>query len=433
MLAPNLTGPTGSGAVRGATAALVVLATTFFMWGFVTVLNDVLVPHLRSVFSLTYTETLLIQFVFFGTYFLLTLPGSKLIEWVGYKWSVVVGLTITSMGAVIFVPAATLPSYPVFLAALFVVASGITILQVAANPYVALLGSPETSSRRLNLVQAFNSLGTAVAPFVGGMLILANSVGGGSMEGAVLTEADRIADALAVRGPYIGIACLLAVLAMFIAFWPLPRPAAENMPEGTPQGRVITKPRLMLGVGAIFFYVGAEIAVGSFLTNYISSPGVGNMTHADAAFYVTLFWSGAMVGRFVGAGIMRFVPPWALLGFNAIAAAALILLSLSTTGQVALWSIVLVGLMNSIMFPTIFTLAIQGLGHLTQRGSGLLIMAIVGGALVPLLQAAIADAAGLTISFIVPVACYLYVLLFAWTCRKSVADAGDSTSPAVTH
>jgi FHS family L-fucose permease-like MFS transporter len=432
MLGPQGANDVGGGPIRGATAALAVLATTFFMWGFVTVLNDVLVPHLKSVFALTYTETLLIQFVFFGTYFLLALPGSKLIEWVGYKWSVVVGLAITALGAVIFVPAATLPSYPVFLTALFVVASGITILQVAANPYVALLGSPETSSRRLNLVQAFNSLGTAVAPFAGGMLILANSVGGGSMEGAVLTDADRIADALAVRGPYIGIACLLATLAVIIALWPLPHPPSEKAPEGVVQGRVITKPRLMLGVGAIFFYVGAEIAVGSFLTNYIAGPSVGNMTHADAAFYVTLFWTGAMVGRFLGVGIMRVVPPWALLGFNAIAAAALILLSIATTGQVALWAIVAVGLMNSIMFPTIFTLAIEGLGHLTQRGSGLLIMAIVGGALVPLLQAAIADSAGLLISFLVPVACYAYVIFFAWTCRRPVANTDEPIATSVT-
>lgn len=432
MLAPNVAGSTGSGVVRGATAALVVLATTFFMWGFVTVLNDVLVPHLKSVFALTYTETLLIQFVFFGTYFLLALPGSKLIEWVGYKWSIVVGLGVTSAGALMFVPAASLPSYPLFLGALFVLASGITILQVAANPYVALLGSPETSSQRLNLVQAFNSLGTAIAPFAGGMLILANSVGGVSMEGHVLTEAERMADALAVRAPYVGIALLLAALACFIALWPLPRPAAENTPETAQHGRVLSKPRLMLGVGAIFFYVGAEISVGSFLTNYISSANVGNMTHADAAFYVTLFWSGAMVGRFLGAGIMRFVPPWALLGFNSIAAGCLILLSLATTGQVALWSIVLVGLMNSIMFPTIFTLAIQGLGHLTQRGSGLLIMAIVGGALVPLLQAAVADGIGLTISFLVPVACYLYVMYFAWRCRTPVADSGEEAQALVT-
>lgn len=432
MLAPNVAGSTGNGIVRGATAALVVLATTFFMWGFVTVLNDVLVPHLKSVFALTYTETLLIQFVFFGTYFLLALPGSKLIEWVGYKWSIVIGLGVTSAGALMFVPAASLPSYPLFLGALFVLASGITILQVAANPYVALLGSPETSSQRLNLVQAFNSLGTAIAPFAGGMLILANSVGGVSMEGHVLTEAERMADALAVRAPYVGIALLLAALAFFIALWPLPSPAAENTPETAQQGRVLSKPRLMLGVGAIFFYVGAEISVGSFLTNYISSANVGNMTHADAAFYVTLFWSGAMVGRFLGAGIMRFVPPWALLGFNSIAAGCLILLSLATTGQVALWSIVLVGLMNSIMFPTIFTLAIQGLGHLTQRGSGLLIMAIVGGALVPLLQAAVADGIGLTVSFLVPVACYLYVLYFAWRCRTPAADSGKEAQASVT-
>ena len=414
---------------RAVTAGLAVMATTFFMWGFVTVLNDVLVPHLRSVFELNYKQTLLIQFVFFGTYLLLALPGARLIEWVGYKHAVVIGLLITASGAVIFVPAASLPSYPLFLTGLCVLASGITILQVAANPYVALLGPAATSSSRLNLVQAFNSLGAAIAPYVGGVLILANSVGGTSLEGTVLTAEERMADALAVRGPYMWIAMVLVALALVIARWPLPNPARENIPEGHTGESVLRKPRLMLGVGAIFFYVGAEIAVGSFLTNYISSARVGNMTHADAAFYVTLFWSGAMVGRFIGSGIMRIVPPYALLTVNAFAAAVLILVSISSSGSIALWSIVLVGLMNSIMFPTIFTLAIEGLGHLTQRGSGLLIAAIVGGAVMPLLQAAVADSAGLVISFLVPLACYAYVLLFAVLCRRPVHGVPVHSTP----
>jgi FHS family L-fucose permease-like MFS transporter len=396
-------------------AGLAVLATIFFMWGFVTVLNDVLIPHLKSVFELNYKKTLLIQFVFFSTYFVMALPGAKLIEWFGYKHAVALGLAITGAGAFVFVPAATYASYPMFLSGLIVLASGITVLQVAANPYVAIIGPPETASSRLNLVQAFNSLGTAVAPTFGGVLILAHSAGGTAAAGAVLTESERLADALAVRVPYIGIALLLFALSAVIAAWKLPQPSAAARPDEHVNDSVWRHPRLVLGIGAIFLYVGAEIAVGSFLINYISGARVGNMTHAQASFYVTLFWSGAMTG-----------PPAALLAWHSLGAIVLVLLSVAMSGKVALWSIVLVGLMNSIMFPTIFTLAVEGLGQLTQRGSGLLIMAIVGGAVVPLVQAAIADVYGLRIAFLVPTLCYVYVLYFAKRCA-SVSAPGKAS------
>lgn len=417
-IATTSTGPGGVTNVRQYRAGLTILATIFFMWGFVTVLNDVLIPHLKSVFELNYTQTLLIQFVFFSTYFIMALPGAKLIEWFGYKNAIALGLAIAGAGAFVFVPAATLASYPLFLSGLFVLASGITILQVAANPYVAIIGPPETASSRLNLVQAFNSAGTAVAPTFGGVLILAQSTSGTSAADAVLTEAQRLADALAVRAPYIGITVLLLVLSVVIALWRLPQLSAENRPDDHVSDSVWRHPRLVLGIGAIFLYVGAEIAVGSFLINYISSPRVGDMTHEQASHYVTLFWFGAMAGRFFGSALMRFRPPAQLLAWQSVGAFLLIVLSVATTGKVALWAIVLVGLMNSIMFPTIFTLAIGGLGHLTQRGSGLLIMAIVGGALIPLLQAAIADWHGLRFAFLVPAFCYLYVLYFAQYCRK---------------
>lgn len=389
------------------------------MWGFVTVLNDVLIPHLKSVFELSYTQTLMIQFVFFGTYFVMALPGAKLIEWLGYKYAIAAGLAITGVGALGFVPAASLASYNLFLGSLIVLAAGITVLQVAANPYVAIIGPAETASSRLNLVQAFNSLGTAVAPAFGGLLILGNSVGGTSANDAVLTNAQRLSDALAVRAPYIGIALLLFALAVTIAFWRLPSLAAQAVPDDHVDDSVWRHRRLVLGIGAIFVYVGAEISVGSFLINYVSEPGVGNMTHAAAAFYVTLFWSAAMVGRFAGSAVMRHVQPGTLLAINASCASALILLSILTTGSAALWSIILVGLMNSIMFPTIFALAIGGLGHLTQRGSGLLVMAIVGGALIPLFQAFVADSYGLRIAFLIPAACYLYIFYFARACRRT--------------
>lgn len=399
-------------------AGLAILATVFFMWGFVTVLNDVMIPQLKSVFELNYTETLMIQFVFFSTYFLIALPGAKLIEWVGYKYAIAIGLGVTGAGALMFVPAAMLALYPLFLSAFFVLAAGITTLQVAANPYVAVIGPPETASSRLNLVQAFNSLGTAVAPAFGGWLILGRSVGGTSIHSAVLTQGQRMSDVLVVRWPYFGIGFVMFALACTIALWRLPELSAEDLPDDRVNDSVFRHRRLVVGLGAIFLYVGAEIGVGSFLINYISSPTVANVPHADASFYVTLFWSGAMLGRFVGSGVMRFVAPALLLGLQAVAAASLILISINTSGHISLWAILLVGLMNSIMFPTIFALAIAGLGHLTQRGSGLLIMAIVGGAIVPLIQAAIADRAGLRMAFLVPVVCYLYVILFAWTCCR---------------
>jgi FHS family L-fucose permease-like MFS transporter len=404
--------------------ALAILATVFFMWGFITVLNDVLIPHLRSVFDLNYAQATLVQFVFFGTYFLISLPAAKLLERLGYQRTISVGLATTGVGALIFIPAATLPSYGVFLAGLFVLASGITTLQVAANPYVALLGPPATASSRLNLVQAFNSLGTTVAPVFGGLLILSQTTSGTAEMGAeALTLAERTADALAVRVPYVGIAVVLFLLSLVIFFWRLPA-ISTRAEKSRDAGSIWSQARLLLGLGAIFFYVGAEIAVGSFLINYISSADVVPMSHAAAAFYVTLFWGGAMTGRFLGSAIMRKVAPAIVLASVSVGAAALLAVTMGTSGWIALWAIVFVGLMNSIMFPTIFTLAIEGLGTLTARGSALLIMAIVGGALIPLLQGIIADAHGLSISFLVPMLCYVYVLGFAAHCMRRPVVGG---------
>ena len=391
------------------------------MWGFITVLNDVLVPHLRSVFALSYTEATMIQFVFFGTYFLAALPSAWILERLGYKRSIAGGLFTTAAGALLFLPSATLPSYGLFLCGLFILASGITMLQVAANPYVAMLGPPETASSRLNLVQAFNSLGTTVAPFFGGLLILANSTSGTSDAGRVLTHAERLQDALAVRPPYAGIAAVLVMLGLLILMWNFPRLETRREEEGGTGPSLLREKRLLFGIGAIFFYVGAEIAVGTFLINYISSAHVVPMTHSEAAFYVSLFWGGAMTGRFLGAGLMRSVLPSLLLGAAALGAALLLGTTILSAGWVALWAVVLVGLMNSIMFPTIFTLSIEGLGDRTARASAYLIMAIVGGALVPLLQGVVADCFGLAASFAVPFLCYFYVAAFAFHCRRHPA------------
>ncbi len=399
--------------------ALSILACVFFMWGFITALNDILVPHLKAVFELSYARSMLIQFVFFGAYFLMALPGAKLLERTGYKPAIALGLLTTGLGALIFVPAATLPSYGVFLTGLFVLATGITILQVAANPYVTLLGPPATASSRLNLVQAFNSLGTTVAPVLGGALILGHSVSGTTVNGAgVFSLAQRMADALAVRAPYIGIAAVLFGLAGIIAAWRLPALPARPDARARGQDSVWRHPRLVLGLGAIFFYVGAEVSVSSFLINYISSVRVGDMSHAAASSYVSLFWGGAMLGRFAGSAIMRHVPAPNMLACVALGAIALLATTMLASGHLALWAIVCVGLMNAIMFPTIFSLAIDGLGSLTAQGSALLIMAIVGGALIPFLQGLLADHLGLRLAFVLPVACYAYIFFFALRCSQ---------------
>jgi FHS family L-fucose permease-like MFS transporter len=396
--------------------ALAILAAVFFMWGFITALNDILTPHLKAVFDLTYARAMLVQFVFFGAYFLMALPAAKLLERTGYKNAIALGLVTTGAGALVFVPAATVPSYGLFLGGLFVLATGITTLQVAANPYVTLLGPPETAPSRLNLVQAFNSLGTTVAPTIGGSLILGHSVSGTAVNAAVFTLSQRMADAATVRAPYIGIALVLLVLAAVIFFWRLP--ALSTRPEALVQDSVWRHKRLVAGLGAIFFYVGAEVSVSSFLINYISSPRVGAMSHAAASAFVSLFWGGAMLGRFAGSGVMRFLPAPSVLAAVALGAVALLATTMLTAGHVALWAVVLVGCMNSIMFPTIFSLAIDGLGNLTARGSALLIMAIVGGAVVPLLQGVCADHFGLRSAFLLPLGCYVYVLFFAGLCRR---------------
>jgi FHS family L-fucose permease-like MFS transporter len=402
-------------------AALAILTSVFFMWGFITALNDILVPHLKAVFALSYAQSSLIQFTFFGAYFLMALPAAFVLQLTGYRQAIALGLVTTGIGALIFVPAATIPSFGVFLAGLFVLATGITILQVAANPYVTLLGPAATASSRLNLVQAFNALGTTVAPALGGALILRHSASGTAVNAAaVFTAAQRVADALAVRAPYIGIAIVLFLLAGIIFLRRLPALATKPAPREAGQDSVWQHSRLVLGLGAIFFYVGAEVSVSSFLISYISSARVGDMSHAAAASYVSLFWGGAMLGRFAGSGVMRRIPAPSVLAAVAIGATLLLATTMLAAGQVALFAIVAVGLMNSIMFPTIFSLAIEGLGKLTAQGSALLIMAIVGGAVVPLLQGVLADHLGLRIAFLLPLACYLYILVFALQCRRPV-------------
>ncbi len=402
-------------------AALAVLATVFFMWGFATVLNDILVPHLKAVFSLNYGESLLIQFVFYLGYLLMSLPAAKLLERIGYKPSIIVGLLGMSASALLFVPAAAFASFGVFLIALFLLASAITLLQVAANPYVAVIGAPATASSRLNLVQAFNSAGTTVAPIFGGILILGRSTGGTAGPGEVaLTAAQRAADAQAVKLPYVLIAAVLVALAVLVWRVRMPDLAAENRRaarEERSKHSLWRHPNLVFGVPAIFIYLIAEIGIGSTLVNFISLPRIGAMSHADAAQYLALFWGGAMAGRFIGSFAMRTVSPERVLAAVSIGALILTLTAVLSQGHLAMWCLIAVGLCHSVMFPTIFTLGIKDLGPLTEEGSGLLIMAIAGGAL-SALQGVIADHIGLQLSYLLPAACYVYVLFYAiWGSR----------------
>jgi len=400
--------------------ALSLLATLFFMWGFITVINNTLLPHLRSVFELNYTQTTLIESVWFIAYFVASIPSAKLIERIGYQKSLVIGLLVMAAGALGMMLAASIPSYGVTLAMLFIIASGITLLQVAANPYVAVVGKPETASSRLNLVQAMNSAGTMLAPLFGAYLILGRSTGGTVKEGTLLTQAERLADAHSVILPYGLVAMVLVVLAVVIARFPLPA-------MGSSMSRVAKEERrhhslwrhrnLVFGVPAIFIYLIAEIGVANLFVNFVSQPDIANLTHEQAGRYLTFLWGGMMVGRFLGSAIMQKMPAEQVLAAFSIGAFIVMIVTVFTTGPVAMWSLILVGFFHSIMFPTIFTLGIKGLGPLTEEGSGLLIMAIAGGALV-IVQGWLADRYGLQWSFLLTAACELYVLFYAlWGAR----------------
>ncbi|MDQ8755189.1 sugar MFS transporter [Sphingosinicella sp. LHD-64] len=404
--------------------ALTLLASLFFMWGFITVINNTLLPHLRSVFELNYTQTTLIESVWFIAYFVASIPSARLIERVGYQKAMVVGLLAMAAGALMMVPAARLPSYEVVLVALFVIASGITLLQVAANPYVAVVGPPETSSSRLNLVQAFNSFGTTLAPLFGGYLILGRSKGGTSEAGVALTAAERYADAQSVILPYIIVAAVLVILAVVIARFPLPAMGQATQRAGREARKGLSlwhHRNLVLGVPAIFIYLIAEIGVSNLFINFISQPDIGNLTHQQASNYLFLLWGGMMVGRFLGSVLMQRIDPARVLAVFSIGAFAVMLIASFAHGPAAMWALIAVGFFHSIMFPTIFTLAIKGLGPLTEEGSGLLIMAIAGGALV-VAQGWLADQYGLQLSFLLTVACELYVLFYAlWGARPTHA------------
>ncbi len=408
---------------RSYSAALMVLTTLFFMWGFLTCLNDIIIPHLKAVFELNYTKVMLIQFCFFTAYFVMSVPSGWLVEKFSYKNGIIIGLITAAVGCVLFYPAAGVRSYTIFLIALFVLASGITLLQVAANPYVAILGKPETASSRLTLTQAFNSLGTTIAPLFGSMLILSTAVKS-QADLAVMNpgdvEAYRLAEAGSVQVPYLGLAATLMVIALLIAFFKLPVIEAAEGKSAAEGGHNYDQlhesawryRHLVLGAIGIFLYVGGEVAIGSFLVNYISQPSIGGLTVAEAGRFVSFYWGGAMVGRFIGSAVMRYIKPNKVLSLHGIAVILLVLTAIFTTGHVSMWAILSVGLFNSIMFPTIFTLAIDGLGKHTGQASGILCMAIVGGAIVPVVQGMLADNFGIQMAFFLPVLCYAYIVYY---------------------
>ncbi len=497
ITAPNTSiTATAPGTEQSYGAPLATVTTLFFMWGFLTCLNDILVPHLKSIFDLNYAQVMLIQFAFFGAYFLFSIPSAKIIDWIGYQKSMVAGLLTMGLGAFLFVPAASVPSFPLFLGALIVLAAGITCLQVAANPYVTVLGKPQTASSRLNLTQAFNSLGTFLAPFFGSLLIL--SAAPKTIEeiramAPDALQAYRLHEAATVKTPYVGLGVALVVLAIAIGSFKLPKiPHAQHQLGEKVNDSIWKHPNLIFGAIAIFVYVGAEVSIGSFLVNYFSQPEIGGLTEKLAASFVAFYWGGAMLGRFIGSNFLggakatymglvtapsialillsypigSHMPPgyqpgvpnltwlaWlvvagrplfilvaiatatiaavaalrggkatantgVLLGVCAISTVALVAISMLSNGQTAMWSIILVGFFNSIMFPSIFTLGVAELGPLTGDGSGIMIMAIVGGAIIPVAQGAIADRIGIHHAFFLPVICYLYILFFALSGSK---------------
>ncbi|MEI4505235.1 sugar MFS transporter [Sphingopyxis sp. CCNWLW253] len=407
---------------------LILLASLFFMWGFITVINNTLLPHLRSVFDLNYTQTTLIESVWFIAYFVASIPSAKLIERIGYQKSLVIGLLVMAAGALGMTLAASLPSYGVTLIMLFVIASGITLLQVAANPYVAVIGPAKTASSRLNLVQAMNSAGTMFAPLFGAYLILGRSKGGTSEAGTALTQAERIADAQSVILPYALVSVVLIVLAIVIARFPLPAmgSATTRVSKEDRKNHSLWRHRnLVFGIPAIFIYLIAEIGVANLFVNFVSQPDIANLTHEQAGKYLTFLWAGMMVGRFAGSAIMQRIAAETVLAVFAVGAFAVMLITVFTTGPAAMWALILVGLFHSIMFPTIFTLGIKGLGPLTEEGSGLLIMAIAGGALV-IVQGWLADIYGLQASFLLTAACELYILFYALWGSRTMPDTAKS-------
>jgi len=403
---------------KGYRSAFSVVTLLFFMWGFLTCLNDILVPHLKGVFELNYTKVMLIQFSFFAAYFVMSIPAGKVIARFGYQRGIVIGLTVGGIGALLFYPAAGALSYPLFLAALFVLATGITLLQVAANPYASVLGEPRTASSRLNLAQAVNSLGHTTAPYIGGLLILSAATLTAEQL-RLLPEAQQLAyrleKAASVQMPYLILAGALFALALVMGVIHLPViSAVEDEQSKSARLRDALKYRhLRLAAAGIFLYVGAEVSIGSFLVNFFGEPDIAGLKASVAAGFVSYYWGSAMVGRFIGSALLQKLKSRDVLAVAATCAAILVITTILVSGHTAMFTILAVGFFNSVMFPIIFTLGIEDLGILTSRGSSVLVMAIVGGAAIPVAQGALADNIGIHHAFFLPALCYLYIIYYA--------------------
>lgn len=395
-----MTSSTNNG--RRYTPALVVLAVLYFMMGFITCLNDTLVPFFKAGFALSYADSALVQFYFFLTYAVMSVPAGRIVEKVGYKRGMVYGFAIAGIGAFLFYPASLWHQYGVFLGALFILAIGIVLLQVAANPYITLLGKPETASSRLTIIQGIGSIGTTVAPLFGAHFILSKISTSGVANNAVSI-------------PYLGIGGILVIIAVVVSCIALPTMITKSGPTGAShdvKAGIFSFRHLKFGLVALFMYVGAEVAIGTFLTNYIADT-IGIEEHM-ANTYVSFYWGGMLVGRLLGSLVLKVVKPEVVLRWMGAASISLILLSVFSTGYLAVWSMVAVGLCNSVMFAIVFSLSIHGLGTHTTRASGLLSSAIVGGAVIPYLQGLLIDRFSWQVSFGLPLICYLYIVFFAW-------------------
>ena len=395
---------------------LTLLTILFFMWGSITSLNDILIPHLKGLFELSYTQVMLVQFCFFTAYFVMSVPGGKYIAKFGYKSGIMFGLNLAGMGCLLFLPASYYISFPMFLFALFVLASGITVLQVAANPYVAILGDPDTASSRLNLTQALNSFGTFIAPILGAYFILSETVQN-------INE-----KAESVQLPYFILAVTLFLIALLFKKSSLPKIEEEvSEKNNSDDFSMWSFKQLKFGTIGIFLYVGAEVSIGSFMVNFLAEESIAGLSEASAGKYVAYYWGAAMVGRFIGAAVLQKIPAQKVLAFNAFIAIVLTSTVILSSGSIAMWLIILVGLFNSIMFANIFTLSMVGLGKYAGQGSGILCMAIVGGAIVPLIQGYFADLVGLQNSYFVPVLCYSYILYYSIRLYKAHAEPMESS------
>ncbi len=394
----------------------------FFIFGGITSLNDVIIPKLKELFTLNYTQAMLVQFCFFTAYALIGIPGAMLVKRIGYMRGAVAGLLTMMMGCLLFIPASHNAAYPLFLLALFVLASGVVVVQVVTNPLISLLGPAKTTHSRLTFAQAFNSLGTVVFPLAGSALILGKlaTVKAQDLSGPTL-DAYREVSTRTVVHTYIGLAVALVLVAGVV--WMNRNRLKGETHEASSLGRsfgLLKRTRFGWGAACIFLYVGAEVSIGSMIVNYMQQPSVLGVTALVAGAFIPWYWGGALLGRFAGSAVLRMVNPGMVLAFNAIGAIALILISANSSGHVAAWSLIAIGLMNSIMFPTIFSLACDGLGKRAADGSGIINVAIFGGAVVPLLFGAIADVTGhLTTALVLPALCYAIIAAYGYYARRA--------------